>query len=109
MTRLLACLGVALCLVAGRPVMPVPTAAADALNVQPVGSVPIPDGPAEAWVVADMDTGQVLAGRNENVAYAPASTIKALLAQVVLDEVPLDVDHRGQRGRHPRSSATAPG
>ncbi len=89
MTRLLACLGVALCLVAGAG-MPVPTAAADALNVQPVGSVPIPDGPAEAWVVADMDTGQVLAGRNEDVAYAPASTIKALLAQVVLDEVPLE-------------------
>jgi D-alanyl-D-alanine carboxypeptidase (penicillin-binding protein 5/6) len=70
--------------------MPAPTAAADALNVQPVGSVPIPDGPAEAWVIADMDTGQVLAGRNENATSAPASTIKALLAQVVLDELPLD-------------------
>jgi D-alanyl-D-alanine carboxypeptidase (penicillin-binding protein 5/6) len=89
MTRLLACLGVALCVVAGAA-MPVPTAAADALDVQPVGSVPIPDGPAEGWVIADMDTGQVLAGRNEDVAYAPASTIKALLAQVVLDEVPLE-------------------
>ena len=74
MTRLLACLGVALCVVAGAA-MPVPTAAADALDVQPVGSVPIPDGPAEGWVIADMDTGQVLAGRNEDVAYAPASTI----------------------------------
>lgn len=89
MRNLLACLGVALCLVAGCS-LSVATAAADALNVQPAGSVPIPDGPAEAWIIADMDTGQVLAGRNEDVAFAPASTIKALLAQVVLDELPLD-------------------
>ncbi|OBB61301.1 D-alanyl-D-alanine carboxypeptidase [Mycobacterium sp. 852013-51886_SCH5428379] len=66
-----------------------PAASAD-LDIQPVGSVPIPAGPAEAWIVADMDTGQILAGRNDNVRYAPASTIKTLLAQVVLDEVPLD-------------------
>lgn len=66
-----------------------PAAAAD-IDIQPVGSVPIPAGPAEAWIVADMDTGQVLAGRNDNTRYAPASTIKTLLAQVVLDEVPLE-------------------
>lgn len=67
----------------------VPTARAD-LDVQQVGSAPIPDGPAQGWVVADLDTGQVLAARNENTRYAPASTIKTLLAQVVLDEVPPD-------------------
>lgn len=66
-----------------------PVARAD-LDVQQVGSAPIPDGPAQGWVVADLDTGQVLAARNENTHYAPASTIKTLLAQVVLDEVPLD-------------------
>ncbi|NKZ15058.1 D-alanyl-D-alanine carboxypeptidase family protein [Mycolicibacterium septicum] len=66
-----------------------PVARAD-LEVQQVGSAPIPDGPAQGWVVADLDTGQVLAARNENTHYAPASTIKTLLAQVVLDEVPLD-------------------
>lgn len=52
--------------------------------------MPVPDGPAQAWVVADLDTGQILAGRNEYAAHAPASTIKVLLAQVVLDELPLD-------------------
>ena len=52
--------------------------------------VPVPDGPAQAWIIADMDTGQVLAGRNENASHAPASTIKTLLAQVILDEVPLE-------------------
>ncbi|WP_197373773.1 D-alanyl-D-alanine carboxypeptidase family protein [Mycolicibacterium baixiangningiae] len=66
-----------------------PVASAD-IDIQPVGSVPIPVGPAEAWIVADMDTGQVLAGRNDDVRYAPASTIKTLLAQVVLAEVPLE-------------------
>ncbi|MDF2823548.1 MAG: D-alanyl-D-alanine carboxypeptidase [Mycobacterium sp.] len=67
-----------------------PSADAEPINVQPVGSVAIPDGPAQAWIIADMDTGQVLAGRDENTTHAPASTIKTLLAQVILDEVPLD-------------------
>jgi serine-type D-Ala-D-Ala carboxypeptidase (penicillin-binding protein 5/6) len=67
-----------------------PTAAGDAVDVQPAGSAPIPPGPAPAWIIADMDTGQVLAGRNEEAQSPPASTIKTLLAQVVLDEVPLD-------------------
>lgn len=82
MRTLIAVLSALACLVVA------PTAHAD--NSQPAGSVPIPAGPAEAWIVADLDTGQVLAGRNESVRYAPASTIKTLLAQVVLDEVPLD-------------------
>jgi serine-type D-Ala-D-Ala carboxypeptidase (penicillin-binding protein 5/6) len=67
-----------------------PSSDAEPIAVQPAGSVAAPDGPAQAWIVADMDTGQVLAGRNENTTYAPASTIKTLLAQVILDEVPLD-------------------
>jgi serine-type D-Ala-D-Ala carboxypeptidase (penicillin-binding protein 5/6) len=67
-----------------------PSSDAEPIAVQPAGSIAVPDGPAQAWIVADMDTGQVLAGRNENTTYAPASTIKTLLAQVILDEVPLD-------------------
>ncbi|MGB3484389.1 MAG: serine hydrolase [Mycobacterium sp.] len=67
-----------------------PSSDAEPITAQPVGSVPIPDGPAQAWIVADMDTGQILGGRNENTTHAPASTIKTLLAQVILDEVPLD-------------------
>lgn len=57
---------------------------------QPLGSVPIPDGPAQAWVIADMDSGAVLASKDGYGRYAPASTIKVLLATVVLDELPLD-------------------
>jgi serine-type D-Ala-D-Ala carboxypeptidase (penicillin-binding protein 5/6) len=59
-------------------------------GVQPVGSVPIPDGPARTWLVADLDSGQVLAARDENLRRPPASTIKVLLALVALDELNLD-------------------
>lgn len=58
--------------------------------IQPVGSVGIPDGPAPAWIVADMDTGQVLAGRDMYATHPPASTIKTLLALTALDELSLD-------------------
>ncbi len=62
---------------------------ANADNIdQPAGSVPIPDGPAPAWIIADMDTGQVLAGRDMYAAHPPASTIKTLLALTALDELP---------------------
>ena len=67
------------------------TAAARAdLDVQPAGSLPIPDGPAQTWIVADMDSGQMLAARDPDVAHPPASTIKVLLALVALDELNLN-------------------
>ncbi|ORW87022.1 D-alanyl-D-alanine carboxypeptidase [Mycobacterium sp. IEC1808] len=65
-----------------------PPARAD--STQPIGSVPIPDGPAQTWIVADLDNGQVLAARDANVPHPPASTIKVLLALVTLDQVSLD-------------------
>ena len=65
----------------------VPIAAAEP-DIQPVGNVPMPDGPAPAWIVADMDTGQVLAERDMNIAHPPASTIKTLLVVTALDELP---------------------
>jgi serine-type D-Ala-D-Ala carboxypeptidase (penicillin-binding protein 5/6) len=90
MTRLLACLAVGLCVIAGVSSPAVAGAVPAAAVVQPPNSLPIPDGPAEAWIVADMDTGAVLAGRGENARHAPASTIKVLLALTVLDDLPLD-------------------
>jgi serine-type D-Ala-D-Ala carboxypeptidase (penicillin-binding protein 5/6) len=65
------------------------TARADTA-AQPVGSVPIPDGPAQTWLVADLDSGQVLAARDANLTHPPASTIKVLLALVALDTLNLD-------------------
>lgn len=46
-----------------------------------------PGGPAAAWLVADLITGQMLGGQDPYGAYAPASTIKTLLAMVVLDQI----------------------
>ncbi|KUI42606.1 D-alanyl-D-alanine carboxypeptidase [Mycobacterium sp. IS-1590] len=87
MRKLVMCLTTVLCLVAfGTSI-----ATATPVGVsQPSGSVPIPEGPARAWVLADMDTGAVLAARDEYGQYAPASTIKVLLALTALDELPLD-------------------
>lgn len=65
-----------------------PVAFAD--TAQPIGSAPIPDGPAPAWIIADLDSGQVLAGRDAYTVHPPASTIKVLLALTALDELNLD-------------------
>jgi serine-type D-Ala-D-Ala carboxypeptidase (penicillin-binding protein 5/6) len=56
----------------------------------PAGAVAIPDGPAPAWLVADLDTGRILASRDPYSVHAPASTIKVLLAMTVLDVLPLN-------------------
>jgi D-alanyl-D-alanine carboxypeptidase (penicillin-binding protein 5/6) len=66
-----------------------PIARAD-IDVQPAGSLPIPDGPAQTWIVADLDSGQILAARDPDVIHPPASTIKVLLALVALDELSLN-------------------
>ncbi len=57
-------------------------------GVEPSGAQALSEGPAKAWVLADLDTGQILASRNPNGSYAPASTIKVLLAMVVVDNLP---------------------
>ena len=88
MRKVFACIATTICLLAGGAATA--TAAPVPGISQPVGSVPVPEGPAQAWILADMDTGQVLAARDEYGQYAPASTIKVLLALTVLDELPLD-------------------
>jgi D-alanyl-D-alanine carboxypeptidase (penicillin-binding protein 5/6) len=75
-----ACLGLVLLSV-------VPPAEAEP-SIEPVGNVAAPpDGPAPAWIVADLDTGQVLAERAADIPHPPASTIKTLLVLTALDEV----------------------
>ncbi|CAN1551298.1 DacC D-alanyl-D-alanine carboxypeptidase [Mycobacteriaceae bacterium] len=58
---------------------------------QAAATVALPAGPARAWLVADMISGRILGGNDPYGRYAPASTIKALLAMVVLDQVNPDV------------------
>ena len=59
-------------------------------GIEPSGAVMLPEGPAQAWLLADLDSGRILASRNPYEPHAPASTIKALLAMVVLDQLPLN-------------------
>lgn len=68
------------------PVSVAPTVSAQP-SVEPAAAQPLPDGPAKAWLVADLDTGRVLASKDPYGAYAPASTIKVLLAMTVLDHL----------------------
>jgi D-alanyl-D-alanine carboxypeptidase (penicillin-binding protein 5/6) len=57
-------------------------------SIEPAGAVAAPpDGPAQAWLVADLDSGKVLGSRDPTGSHAPASTIKPLLAMVVLDHL----------------------
>jgi D-alanyl-D-alanine carboxypeptidase (penicillin-binding protein 5/6) len=90
MGRLAAAVAASLTLFASAAVGDVVAPAFAEPNVQPVGSMPIPEGPAPSWIVADLDTGQVLAGRDMYLPHPPASTIKTLLALTALDEVSLD-------------------
>ena len=82
MRKVLATLATALLLT----VAATPAASAEP-GIEPAGAVAIPDGPAEAWLLADLDTGRILASRNPFEPHAPASTIKPLLAMVVLDHL----------------------
>ena len=56
-------------------------------GVEPSGALAVPEGPAPAWLLADLDTGRILASRDPYASHAPASTIKPLLAMVVLDNL----------------------
>jgi D-alanyl-D-alanine carboxypeptidase (penicillin-binding protein 5/6) len=52
---------------------------------QPSGqAVPVPDVPASAWVIANADTGQVLAAKDPHGEYGPASTLKVLTAVTLI-------------------------
>jgi len=89
MRKLLVALAVVVAGAFGLAGLHLPVAHADA-DIQPPGTALVPAGPATAWIVADMDSGQVLAGRDMDLRHPPASTIKTLLALVALDEVNLD-------------------
>jgi D-alanyl-D-alanine carboxypeptidase (penicillin-binding protein 5/6) len=55
------------------------------------GAPPLPgDVSAEAWLVADIDSGDVIAARDPHGRHRPASIIKVLLAMQAINELPLD-------------------
>jgi D-alanyl-D-alanine carboxypeptidase (penicillin-binding protein 5/6) len=55
------------------------------------GTPPLPgDVSAEAWLVADLDTGDVIAARDPHGRHRPASVIKVLTAMQAINELPLN-------------------
>jgi D-alanyl-D-alanine carboxypeptidase (penicillin-binding protein 5/6) len=84
---------------AGDPPMPLPVPArpvgGDALGdcgiVASPGTPPVPgDISAEAWLVADLDSGDVIAARDPHGRHRPASIIKVLVAMQSLNELNLN-------------------
>src|SRR4051795_10517267 len=82
---------------AGDPPQPLPVPAkplgGDALSgcgiVTAPGTPPVPDDvSAEAWLVGDLDTGDVIAARDPHGRHRPASIIKVLVAMQALKELP---------------------
>ncbi|SIR80235.1 D-alanyl-D-alanine carboxypeptidase family protein [Williamsia sterculiae] len=60
--------------------------------IQPDGDAPLPAGITSAgWIVADLDSRQVIVAKDPHGRYRPASTIKVLLALVVLDRLSLSM------------------
>ncbi len=54
------------------------------------GTPPLPnDVSAEAWVVADLDTGDVIAAKDPHGRHRPASIIKVLIAMQAIKDLPI--------------------
>ncbi|MBP2471190.1 D-alanyl-D-alanine carboxypeptidase (penicillin-binding protein 5/6) [Crossiella equi] len=58
--------------------------------VLPPGALPPPNVLFESWVLADLDSGEVVAARDPHARHRPASIIKVLLSLVVLRELKMD-------------------
>jgi serine-type D-Ala-D-Ala carboxypeptidase (penicillin-binding protein 5/6) len=55
-----------------------------AVNYPAAGAVPLPQVPASAYVIADANTGQVLAAKDAHGLFQPASTLKVLTAVTLI-------------------------
>jgi serine-type D-Ala-D-Ala carboxypeptidase (penicillin-binding protein 5/6) len=56
----------------------------EVVNEPARGGEPLPDIPASAWVIANANTGQVLAARDPHGEFGPASTLKVLTAVTLI-------------------------
>jgi D-alanyl-D-alanine carboxypeptidase (penicillin-binding protein 5/6) len=83
---------------AGDPPMPVPVPATplggDALSscgiIAAPGTPPLPDDvSADAWVVADLDSGDIIAAKDPHGRHRPASIITVLVAMQSIRELPI--------------------
>ncbi|MFY9207879.1 MAG: hypothetical protein WAO33_02075, partial [Candidatus Nanopelagicales bacterium] len=51
------------------------------------GSDPLPDVFAKTWVVANADTGEILAAKGPHILRSPASTLKTLTALTLMPQM----------------------
>jgi serine-type D-Ala-D-Ala carboxypeptidase (penicillin-binding protein 5/6) len=63
---------------------PLMASGGEVVNEPARGAEPLPDIPASAWVIANADTGQVLAARDPHGEFGPASTLKVLTAVTLI-------------------------
>ena len=84
---------------AGDPPLPLPVPAkpvgGDALSgcgvIVAPNTPPVPgDVSADSWVVADLDTGDIIGARDPHARHRPASIIKVLTAMQAMNELPLN-------------------
>ena len=84
---------------AGDPPLPLPVPAkpvgGDALSgcgvIVAPNTPPVPgDVSADSWLVADLDTGDIIAARDPHARHRPASIIKVLTAMQSINELPLN-------------------
>lgn len=61
------------------------------------GATPLPKVKAKAFLVADLDSGAVLASKNAHLQLPPASTLKTLTSLAVLRDVPLTATVKATR------------
>ncbi|MSY17290.1 MAG: D-alanyl-D-alanine carboxypeptidase, partial [Actinobacteria bacterium] len=59
------------------------------VNLGP-GAQPLPPIWADSWVLADANTGEILAAKKAHLQRAPASTLKTLTALTVVPQLPMD-------------------
>jgi D-alanyl-D-alanine carboxypeptidase (penicillin-binding protein 5/6) len=60
-------------------------------DILPPGAPPLPAGETSAsWIVADLDSGEVLAAHDPHARHRPASTLKVLTSLVVLRKLDLN-------------------
>lgn len=60
------------------------------------GAPELPELTSRAWIVADADTGEVLAARDAHRRLAPASTLKMLFAETVLPKLDPEETYRAE-------------
>ncbi|TQK30943.1 D-alanyl-D-alanine carboxypeptidase family protein [Arthrobacter sp. SLBN-53] len=67
--------------------------------VTAAGTGPVPeDVSAEAWLIADLDTGEVIAAKDPHGRHRPASIIKVLVAMQSIQELPINRTVNGTEG-----------